>query len=371
MSKEFLLRKVLDNRFSDESELTLHAFDRCNLNCSFCFMDVKNKKGVRDILNKLPAFEEWAKVEDRKKVVVNIMGGEIFDPEIFDEEQFDLYVKLAHGIVNAYKPYQISVRLNWVSNLVVDINFVLKLIYELRRASIECTITTSYDSKGRFNKKTKEIWMNNLKKLVELGENPYVSMLFTKPVIKELISKGDETFDWLYKEGLPIYIDYYTPTTGYGGNDALLQANMPSDVDLLKAFVYLIDNYPKVQPINGMLTFEDSGLSCRKSKLILPDGSRCLCGNLHLEDPIVVFYKSKIQKINNDEIEERFIKERDCLSCEHFKYCQMGCFMQHDFSKRTQLKDCLFKLTYDYARDRRPIDYSSLETFFGKKEIDI
>lgn len=191
-------------------------------------------------------------------------------------------------------------------------------------------------------------------------------MLFTKPVIKQLMNHGDETFEWLYKQGIDIYIDYYTPTGGDGSNPALLQANAPSDVDLLKAFTWIIDHYPNVAPMKDMIEKRSNALSCRSSKLVLADGTKCMCGNLHLEDTAAItFYKSPIKPNDNNAIETNWLNDRSCLTCEHFSYCQMGCFMQHDFSKRTQLKDCVFALTYEYIDKRQPIDFDALDTYFG------
>ena len=367
-----IAQHMLDTRRNPQVEITAHLHERCNLSCSFCFCDVKE-----DLSKAFINCEKIAKVKnvmDKSKtlgtqLVIHYMGGEIFDPDIFDEQKVDDYVNMVKELDEYGKSIGFTeIDHNFVSNLVIDLKPVFSLLERVRDLGIQISIGTSYDAKGRFNKATKAIWLDNIKALKEYGEKVDISMLFTKPFIKELLAEKDPTFKQLYNEGYRIYIDYYTPTTGYGASQALLQANMPSDLDLLKAFVYLIDNYPSVSPINDFIT-KQGFLSCRRSELTTPDSDWCKCGNLHLADPIVIFYKSKIKPNDNREIETRFMLERDCLTCEHFSYCQMGCFMQHDFSKRTQLKDCLFKLAYDYAQNRKPIDFDKLETFFGVKEI--
>jgi hypothetical protein len=202
-----------------------------------------------------------------------------------------------------------------------------------------------------------------------------VSMLFTKPVIKDLMAFRDPYFQYMYDEGYEIYIDYYTPTTGWTNTDqgSVLsdrESHMvigPSDKDLLMAFYFLIDHYPNVQPIRGWIQNTVNSLSCRSSKLILADGTKCMCGNLHLNNPqLITFYNAKIQPNDNTEIEDNFVKRWDCISCEYFQRCQLACFMQHDFSKRGQMEECPFKLTFDKITKGTEVDLDTIRVYYGK-----
>jgi len=187
-------------------------------------------------------------------------------------------------------------------------------------------------------------------------------MLLTKPVIKNLIAGRDEYFKYLYEQGFYIYFDYYSPA-----EDHMVVG--PSDKDLLEAFYFLVDNYPNVHPIKEWIDNNVNYMSCRSSKLINPDGTKCMCGNLLTENKsVITFFKSKIEKANNDAIEDSFLERWDCLSCEYFNRCTLGCFVQHDFMKRGQLKECPFKLTFDKITKGIEVDIGKLEQRFGSPE---
>jgi radical SAM protein with 4Fe4S-binding SPASM domain len=187
-------------------------------------------------------------------------------------------------------------------------------------------------------------------------------MLLTKPVIKNILADKDEYFKYLYNEGFYIYFDYYTP-----GTDAMLVG--PSDKELLQMFYFLVDNYPKVSPIREWIQNHTNVMSCRSSKLLLPDGTKCMCGNLTVEEnKVVTFFKSKIQRVHNGEVEDSLLNRWDCLSCEYFNRCTLGCFMQHDFMKRGQMKECPFKLTFDKITKGKEVNIDSLEQYFGTED---
>lgn len=368
-----ITQELLLPKRGTSTEITAYLHERCNLSCSFCFSNVREDISKAFInqekVNKIKHVMKNTKYDYSEDVTIHYMGGEIFDPDLFSFETIGVYLDMIEELNNyGYELGYKEVKHLFVTNLVIDLKPVLMLLDEIRKKDIQISITTSYDPRGRFNKATKAIWRDNLKALKERGEKVTISMIFTKPFIRLLLSEGDETFKELYDEGYEIYIDYFTPTTTYTQNQALLQTNLPSDIDLLKAFVYLVDNFPNVSPISGMIT-RNPLLSCKRNELCSSTTDWGKCGHQSLNSSTIGFYKSNIQSNDNTEIETRFMLENNCLSCNHFSYCQMGCFMQHDFSKRTQLKDCLYNLTYNYIRDRKPIDFDKLETYFGKKEL--
>ena len=126
-----------------------------------------------------------------------------------------------------------------------------------------------------------------------------------------------------------------------------------SDTLLYTFFKFLIDKYPKVEPVNAWIQNNYNYASCRTSKLILADGTMCLCGNLVQDPKSISQYKGKIEKKDNTEIEENHINKYNCFSCEYFKRCGMGCFMRHEYKFMEELDECVYKLTHRYIDDVR------------------
>ncbi len=366
---------LLQGKRNKEQEYTMHLFEKCNLSCSFCWQDHKAYDGVDTIRDKVKPMVEMFEEDPLDELIVNVMGGEVFDDSIFDDKLFDDYVYLATELhANAVRLGK-TVVVNFVSNLVTEQpHRVIELLEHLRSVGVDSRLTTSYDSKGRFNSKQFELYKSNMTYFGDYVSG--VSMLLSRPVIKQLMEFKDPYFQYLYDAGYEIYFDYYTPTTGWAGappgEEKGTPTHMviaPSDKDLLTAFYFLINNYPNVQPIRGWIENYTNHMSCRSSKLVLADGTKCMCGNLHLENKqIITFYKSAIRPNDNHEIEENFLKRWDCLSCEYFQRCQLGCFMQHDFTKRGQMVECPFKLTFDKITKNIEVDLDTVEVYYGNKD---
>jgi radical SAM protein with 4Fe4S-binding SPASM domain len=336
---------LLRNKREDEQEYTIHLFEYCNLRCGFCWQNHENETGLDTVLEKLEPIEKFFQKETKKKVVFNVMGGEIFSPDIFDENLLHTYKLFVEGIKSLSVKYQISVRINWVSNMVTDkVHLIDSLMLHSEKSGIFSSLVTSYDAKGRFNineflqfKKTVDYFGDRIKNF---------SMLLTKQNIQHILKNKDPYFKYLYSEGKEIYFDYYMPD-----QHAKIQA--PSDTELLEVFKFTIDNYPNVQPIRGWLENDANKLSCRSSKLVLEDGTMCMCGNLVSEETKINIYKSPIHKDSNVDIEQSFLNKYDCLSCEYFTRCGLGCFMQHDYKFREELDECVYKLTHRYIDNVR------------------
>lgn len=313
---------VLRTKRDKTQEYTLHLFEKCNMACNFCWQDHTAYVGVDTVREKIPLLCEMLQADKKEAFDINIMGGEIFSDDLFTEKMWHDYYDLCwetHCFVREKLNKQIT--FNFVTNLVNNkVPEMKDLIDKLRAQGVTTKLSTSYDAKGRFTKTQFELFKIN----VELMRD-YISgfsMLLTKPVINNILAGKDDYFKYLYNEGFYIYFDYYTP-----GTDAILVG--PSDKELLRMFYFLVDNYPKVSPIREWIQNHTNVMSCRSSKLLLPDGTTCMCGNLTVaENKVVTFFKSKIQRANNDDIEESLLNRWDCMSCEYFNRCTLGCFMQ-------------------------------------------
>lgn len=353
-----LAQIYLSSKRDTDQEYTLHLFEKCNLSCGFCWQDHKAMVGVDTVRHKVQPVTEMISEDSHPSFTINVMGGEVFDDSIFNDTLFDDYVFLCTEIDKFVKSQQKHVHFNFVTNLVTDYpDRIQQLLDQLKSSGVSVSLTTSYDAKGRFNKQQSDTFKSNIETL-----RPYitcVSMLLTKPVIKNLIRGRDEYFEYLYNQGFYIYFDYYTPA-----EDHLIMA--PSDRDLLEVFYYLVDNYPKVHPIKEWIENTENYMSCRTSKLVLPDGTKCTCGNLIADNTqVITFFKSPISRTDNDAIEEHFLNRWNCIECEYFKRCTLGCFTQHNFMKRGQLTECPFKMTFDKITKGVHVDVSTLPTHYG------
>lgn len=339
---DFILRDKRDS----QQEYTIHLFEFCNLSCPFCWQNHDNIVGIDTVLDKLVSIEEFLKTENRHNVVFNIMGGEIFADEIFNSSLFSDYKDLAKGIGELGKKYNKKTRINWVTNLVVSKrNQINDLLLYCRSQNIKSKLVTSYDPAGRFNKPNLKIFLENIEYFKD--ELDGIGILLTRPNIKFWLKETEGVLRQLYDDGIYLYADYYMP-------DCQAKRSAPSDQDMLNIFKHFIDNYPKIDPIRSWIENEKNCISCRSSKLVLEDGTMCLCGNLVQEPDDKAMYKTDIQPMDNTPIEKAFVEKYNCSTCEYFQRCTLGCFMAHDYKHAEEVLDeCVYKITHRYIDNVR------------------
>lgn len=357
-----LAQLVLRNKRDKDQEYTLHLFEKCNLSCNFCWQDHTAIVGIDTVQEKKKILMGMLADDPHESFTINIMGGEIFADDIFNNDLYVDYCSLVL-VVDGYVKHQLqkTISFNFVTNLITTQQpLVREMLDYLTSQGATVRLVTSYDAKGRFNKQQFQLFKDNVEYFRD--KITCFSMLLTKPVIHNLIARKDEYFDYLYNQGFYIYFDYYSPA-----EDHMMVG--PSDKDLLRAFYFLVDYYPNVHPIKEWMENHTNYMSCRSSKLINPDGTTCMCGNLLVENKsVITFFKSKIERNSNDAIENSFLNKWDCLSCEYFNRCTLGCFVQHDFMKRGELNECPFKLTFDKITKNIEVDIDGLTQHFGSQE---
>ena len=341
MLRELLLEKKRD----PEQEYTLHLFEYCNLRCAFCWQDHENRVGIDTVIQKLEPIEKFLQAERRESIVFNAMGGEVFAPEIFGPELLQAYKDLSLGIKNLGIKYNKKVKVNWVTNLVTNKYAQIDdLIAYSNSIDLPAFIVTSYDPRGRFNVND---FMQFTKSIEYFGDRvKCVSMLLNSPSINYLLKDKDPYFKYLYESGKYIYFDYYSP-------DESAEAQSPTDQQLYDFFKFLIQNYPKVDPVKSWLENDTNYMTCRTSKLVLADGTMCQCGNLMQDEKVIKFYKSDLKPNDNSGIENNFLEKYDCVTCEYLNRCGLGCFMSHDYKFREELDECVYKLTHRYIDNVR------------------
>lgn len=329
---------VLHDKREAREEFFINLFEYCNLSCSFCWQDHDSKVGMDRILEN--AYKVNNVISQRiatDKFDINIMGGELFCDEI-EDKLFEDYKEFARIIQRHADALGKDVVFNWVTNLIYDNSErVVDLLETLIAEGMKTNITTSYDPKGRFNPTTRKQFFNNLERDKKYLRT--VSMVITRPNIQMILSDTDEDFKYLY-ENYDVYFDYYSP-------EKSAEIMAPSDKELLEFFYFLIDNYPKVQPVADWINRTKNGITCRSSNIILPDGSTGKCRSLVAEQEYAKF-ETPIDTTNNHNMEEAFLERNNCLECEYFQRCGLGCFLHSDFMPRDRLNECVFKLVFDY-----------------------
>lgn len=329
---------ILEEKRDKAEEFFINLFELCNLRCSFCWQDHESKVGMDSVVNR--AADVIKVIESRRKVrqafEVNVMGGELFFDEIPDS-LFDDYFTFAVRVNDYAKEVNVKVDFNWVTNLVfTKTQRVLKLMERLATVGIEGSITTSYDPRGRFNSQSFDLFRTNLDVMGSYLRS--IGVVMTKPNITALM-KGDARFDELsgkYK----FYFDYYSPEESFA-------TMLPKDSELLEFFKYMLDKYPHIYPFKDWINNSHNKMTCRSSNVILPTGENGKCRALVSQKLYDGFY-STIEKDNNSNMEAHFLEKRNCLTCEYFKKCGLGCFLQSNFKEHNDLDDCLFYKTYKH-----------------------
>lgn len=323
----------LAKKRTNVGEIIVTLFEHCNLSCKFCNQTHDSTFGLDpdailskfgDITKAITLLRKMRK----ESFSVHFMGGEIFQDSISDTI-FEAYRTLAFNVWNWATELHIDVSFTFVSNLIhFNTLRVKSLIDSLVSDGIQANLGTSYDPSMRFSAKDLVIFAKNL----EIYRNyiGVVNVVLTKPNIHKFLSRSVPHFDFIY-EHFEVFFDYYTPET----NHAIMD---PKDHELRDMFVFLTHNYPKAHPVVGWIENETNAMSCQSTYTIMPDGKAGRCTIL----------LNKFQKDASPntagEMESEFIEKMDCLSCEFFARCGLGCFLQQHFNGpgRT-MNDCWMK----------------------------
>ena len=336
--EESVLKSILSRKLSNCSEIELHLFEFCNLNCSFCGQDHNSKVGFETIQEKALDAMAFMHKSHHSAHIINIMGGEIFNDEIPDD-LFKEYLAFGNSIIEYASQNNQKIILNWVTNLIFKRKErVFELLNSLQGRGVEVNISTSYDFDGRgYAGKVNSIFARNIR---EFKEYIYtVGFVLTAPAIKNYLNHSDDFFHELYKN-YTLFFDYYVPEEK--NSDKL----MPSDHDLYEAFVYTATHYPNIYPVKDWLENKENKMTCYSlNKLtILPNGNHVTCRYLNYGKNA---FKNPIDYNSNANIVSSFIQEHECLSCQWYDRCSMRCFVQADWAKREKMQTCLYKKFFD------------------------
>lgn len=315
----------MSQKRGNRKEFFINFFERCNLRCGFCWQNHDDWTGIDTIRDKAALVIQHASVPGNH-YIVNVMGGELFMDQLPDRVLED-YLYFCEEVASKVESYEI----NFVTNLVFNNTSRIKaFLRQLEERKIKFGLCTSYDPAGRFNPLTLSVFTCNLALFKPWVTN--VSVVLTRPNIRHFMQgKVDAIFDYIYAEH-PVFFDYYSPEK----NQKLLQ---PTDKEIVDFFLWLNEHYPNSAPIADFRENKVNATTCRSSLIILPDGSTGSCRILADRKQ----FKSDVAVTDNiHEAEARFIKHFDCLSCEYYTRCGLGCFLHADHISITT-QTCEFK----------------------------
>lgn len=346
--EESVLRELLGLKAPPRTEIEVSFFQLCNLRCAMCWQDHDDATGITTIVDKSNTVIEYLQKSDhlRDDINVTMTGGELFEDSIDYFAQYLLFMQN----INTYAKTLPGKRVSFT--LITSLNFsqptlqkLIIFLQQLDELGIDYAVATSWDPTGRpVGREISTQFHRNLIRLKEYVAG--ITTVLTRPTIKALM-KGDTYFDLLYGK-FSMDFDYYVPT-------AAAKALMPSDVELKEFFLFALEKYPKVPILQAWQLGEVNPISCGSLNKItmLPDGSLVTCRQIKYD---AADFKSDIVQNSNANIIERYIKNNECLSCEHFFKCTMSCFVMNDHREylgRKELSYCLYKDIFKHIQESK------------------
>lgn len=309
-------------------EIIVTLFEKCNLSCLFCNQDHDSTLGMDSIVDKIHAIKsviDRLQTKGKKDFSIHLMGGEIFSDDLADE-LFQDYATLIDLIHQHCAEHDIPVSVSVVTNMVWERK-------ERIRQFLDATgvdVMSSYDPAGRFNPRSLEIFKNNVLEFKDYIKT--INVVITKPTIDKFLKNQIPFFDYLY-DNFPIYFDQYGPEK----NQKLLMA---TDVQVRDFMKYLVDHWPKVMPVRDYFSKIKSQMTCMDTYTVMPDGRWGGCGFFESIEKVI-----PIKAIT----EQQWLDGYNCLECEHFKRCSLGCFMSNHVKDMRTQEQCWLKEVYDYV----------------------
>ena len=80
------IQDIIKSKVPDYAEIEVFFFEQCNLRCIHCFQDHESTVGMskENILAKTDIIEDFFKRTTKTEVVLNIMGGELFQDNLLE-----------------------------------------------------------------------------------------------------------------------------------------------------------------------------------------------------------------------------------------------------------------------------------------------
>jgi MoaA/NifB/PqqE/SkfB family radical SAM enzyme len=328
-----IAEKVINahNKRSNQGEIIVTLFEFCDLSCLFCNQDHDSFIGIDTIKEKINPIIDTINVLKKKGKIefdIHLMGGELFSDKISDKTFLD-YEFLIKEIRQYGKSTNTPIKISFVTNLIwTKTDRIKKFILDNN-----ITLLSSYDPSGRFNSQNFEIFKSNV---IKFKENILsFNVILTKPNLDKFIKNQIPFFDYLY-DNFTIYFDQYGP----GINKDFL---LPMDTDLRDFSKFIIDHWPNCHPYKNYFNKTKGEMTCMDTFTVMPTGDFGGCGKFEGISKVI-----PIKLV----MEQKWFDDYNCLECEHFNRCSLGCFMSnHVKSMRTQ-ETCWLKEVYDYIDEK-------------------
>ena len=328
----------------DTLEVCVILFDRCNLNCDFCFEEHTHMASSQDILditkNLLIQLDETIiKRPYLKNFTFRFWGGEVFG-DFVPDEYFETYQTMLDMIRDWSKIHNYSVDFCFSTNLVF---FRIDEVKQFIENNKEDTfIATSYDPVSRFKTKMLEdLWWRNL----EIFNPKVISITLTKPAIEKYIST-----DILSKlSKYELYPEYYIYNKDW-------KIYAPSSEELFDFFKCCYENKINLPELNSIIDnyktksnnrycYCYNSCSFINNKLTFS----CLLRSGTME--MLSEYGMTLEECyDNDNVTEKQFNiatnRLNCLNCKYYQFCRLPCMASkmHKDSK----SGCHLKLFYDW-----------------------
>lgn len=326
---------ISNGKRTDTGEIIVTLFEFCDLHCLFCNQDHSSIEGIDSVKSKIhPIIKSIEDLQSRGKdnFEIHIMGGEVFSDKLPDSI-FDDYAALVDNIRHYSRDEGVPIEVSFVTNFIF--NKKQRVKHFLTTNDIK--VFTSYDPAGRFTKETFEIFKQNVVEFTPMIQS--VNCIMTKQNIQRFMKGQVDFFDYLY-DNFPIYFDYYTPERHY--NELI-----PADVELRDFIKCMLVEWPECLPFKDFTSRQKKNMTCMDTYTIMPDNRFGRCTIL-LDKSV-----EDVQPINliplKPKLEQQWFDEYNCLECEHFDRCSLGCFLSNHIKGGRTQKECWLKQVYDFV----------------------
>lgn len=338
-------------------ELVVILFEYCNFACTFCPQDHDSTVGMTydDIVSKADPIVEYINNNVfATEFVVRLIGGEPFNDDIIvDTDLLQAYTELAHRIRTRSNLRGRPLEFIWISNFsMVECR---PQVMEFMEAQSDGAFVVSYDFKGRFNPKNREIFKENIEIYAKHIHN--INTVMTRQNIESVLA-GDEYYDYLYGR-----FDYSWDM--YIKGDNLNDYAVPKESQVLEFYKLLADKYPEVEFIRPFLKEPAQGSQnhalCSRGNGFAIDAE----GHVIAEGCVGTHYLTKknipIVTMSNrnflDSTIEDFLEKYDCHACPFYQRCPMVCFSGVKAGNMiNDMSECINKLTFEYVDAKKNND---------------
>lgn len=327
-----MINELLANKAPDYAEVEVFMFEHCNLRCIHCFQDHTAHEGMSEasIMEKADIIERFFERTPKQTVILNIMGGELFQDDLLDT-YLPIYSKFIYRLQKAACLHSKQIRLNFVTNLLMTKHNVF--INWLEEHGLKLSV--SYDHSGRFNNDQYKLFKQNIdvySKYVSL-----VCSVATAQNIKLVMQRSDPYFDYLYGK-FDFYWDQLTP------GPTVPTSLVPSERQYLDFMLFLLEHYPNCTNLEAFTNGKTTNkMSCPSlNKLVVESNNNTSSCRIQKHTQSQDFIS--IVDVTNVGIIQKWVDDKGCLECEYFNRCPFSCFVRNDWKRLIRDFDgCVYK----------------------------